>query len=40
MIKIGILNLQGDVSEHQTMAKNAVNKIGLKADVLKEFTIE
>ena len=38
MIKIGILNLQGDVSEHQTMAKNAVNKIGLKADVLKVKT--
>jgi len=38
MIKIGILDLQGDVSEHQIMAKNAVNKISLKADVLKVKT--
>lgn len=38
MIKIGILNLQGDVSEHRAMAKNAVNKISLKADVLKVKT--
>ena len=38
MIKIGILDLQGDVSEHQTMTKNAVNKMSLKADVLKVKT--
>lgn len=38
MIKIGILNLQGDVSEHRAMVKNAVNKISLKADVLKVKT--
>jgi 5'-phosphate synthase pdxT subunit len=38
MIKIGILDLQGDVSEHQMMAKNAVEKIGLKADVSKVKT--
>lgn len=38
MIKIGILDLQGDVSEHQMMAKNAVNKMSLKADILKVKT--
>jgi len=38
MIKIGILDLQGDVSEHQIMAKNAVNKMSLKADILKVKT--
>ncbi|MDO5836718.1 MAG: pyridoxal 5'-phosphate synthase glutaminase subunit PdxT [Methanobacterium sp.] len=38
MIKIGILDLQGDVSEHQMMVKNAVNKINLNAEVLKVKT--
>jgi pyridoxal 5''-phosphate synthase, glutaminase subunit Pdx2 len=38
MIKIGILDLQGDVSEHQVMVKNAVTKLNLKADVLKVKT--
>ncbi|MDY9922547.1 pyridoxal 5'-phosphate synthase glutaminase subunit PdxT [Methanobacterium sp.] len=38
MMKIGILDLQGDVSEHQVMTKKAVTKMGLKADVLKVKT--
>lgn len=38
MIKIGILDLQGDVSEHQVMTEKAVNKMNLKADVLKVKT--
>ena len=38
MMKIGILDLQGDVSEHQVMTKKAVVKMGLKADVSKVKT--
>jgi pyridoxal 5'-phosphate synthase pdxT subunit len=38
MMKIGILDLQGDVSEHQVMTKKAVSKMNLKADVLKVKT--
>ncbi len=38
MMKIGILDLQGDVSEHQIMTKKAVGKMGLKADVSKVKT--
>ena len=38
MMKIGILDLQGDVSEHQVMTKKAVGNMGLKADVLKVKT--
>ena len=37
-MKIGILDLQGDVSEHQVMTKKAVVKMGLKADVSKVKT--
>ena len=37
-MKIGILDLQGDVSEHQVMTKKAVGNMGLKADVLKVKT--
>lgn len=33
MVKIGILNLQGAVSEHYDMTKNAVKKLGLNIDV-------
>lgn len=38
MMKIGILDLQGDVSEHQVMTEKAVTKMNLKADVLKVKT--
>ncbi|AIS31470.1 MULTISPECIES: pyridoxal 5'-phosphate synthase glutaminase subunit PdxT [Methanobacterium] len=38
MVKIGILNLQGDVSEHQTMTQQAALKRGLEAEVLKVKT--
>ena len=33
MVKIGILNLQGAVSEHYGMTKNAVKNLGLNIDV-------
>lgn len=33
MIKIGILNLQGDVSEHVEMTKKTISKMKLEADV-------
>ncbi len=33
MMKIGILNLQGDVSEHLEMTKETVRKLNLEADV-------
>lgn len=33
MVKIGILNLQGAVSEHYDMTKNAVKNLGLSIDV-------
>lgn len=33
MVKIGILNLQGAVSEHYDMTKNAVKNLGLNIDV-------
>ena len=33
MVKIGILNLQGAVSEHYDMTKKAVNKMNLDIDV-------
>jgi 5'-phosphate synthase pdxT subunit len=35
MIKIGILDLQGDVSEHLEITKNAIDRMGLEAEVLK-----
>lgn len=38
MMKIGILDLQGDVSEHQLMTEKAVTRMNLKADVLKVKT--
>ena len=34
MVKIGILNLQGAVSEHYDMAKKAVEKLGVDVDVV------
>lgn len=33
MIKIGILDLQGDVSEHLEMTKKTINQMNLKAEV-------
>ncbi|BDZ69363.1 pyridoxal 5'-phosphate synthase glutaminase subunit PdxT [Methanobacterium ferruginis] len=38
MIKIGILNLQGDVSEHQAMTEKAIRKMNLEAEVMKVKT--
>ncbi len=35
MIKIGILNLQGDVSEHFKMTKKAVKNLKIDANVIK-----
>ena len=34
MVKVGILNLQGAVSEHYDMAKKAVEKLGVDVDVV------
>jgi 5'-phosphate synthase pdxT subunit len=38
MIRIGILDLQGDVSEHFEVTKEALNKINIESDVLKVKT--
>jgi len=38
MIKIGILNLQGDVSEHQAITEKAIKKMNLEAEVMKVKT--
>lgn len=38
MIKIGILDLQGDVSEHFEITKKALKKMNVDADVLKVKT--
>ncbi|MDI9624833.1 MAG: pyridoxal 5'-phosphate synthase glutaminase subunit PdxT [Methanothermobacter sp.] len=35
MIKIGILNLQGDVSEHLEMTKKAIKKLKIEAEAIK-----
>ncbi|WP_414469531.1 pyridoxal 5'-phosphate synthase glutaminase subunit PdxT [Methanobacterium sp. ACI-7] len=40
MIKIGILNLQGDVSEHFEMTEHALKDMNIKAEVLKVKTEE
>ncbi len=40
MVTIGILNLQGDVSEHFDMTKQALKEIGVEAEVLKVKTAE
>ncbi len=34
MVKVGILNLQGAVSEHYDMARKAVEKLGVDVDVM------
>lgn len=34
MVKVGILNLQGAVSEHYDMARKAVEKLGVDVDVV------
>lgn len=34
MLKIGILNLQGAVSEHYNITKKAINKMAIDADVI------
>lgn len=33
MVKIGILNLQGAVSEHYDLTKKAIEKLGLDIDL-------
>lgn len=38
MIRIGILNLQGDVSEHFEAMKKAIENMNIKAEVLKVKT--
>jgi pyridoxal 5'-phosphate synthase pdxT subunit len=38
MINLGILNLQGDVSEHIEATKNALNELKIHANVLKVKT--
>jgi 5'-phosphate synthase pdxT subunit len=38
MIKIGILDLQGDISEHVEMTQQTIGKMNLEADVLKVNT--
>ncbi len=40
MVSIGILNLQGDVSEHLDITKQALKDMDIKADVLKVKTAE
>jgi len=39
MISIGILDLQGDVSEHFEITKKALKKMGIKSNVLKVKTV-
>ena len=38
MIRIGILDLQGDVSEHFEATKKALKKMNIESDVLKVKT--
>jgi pyridoxal 5'-phosphate synthase pdxT subunit len=40
MIKIGILNLQGDVSEHYEITKKALEDMNIESDVFKVKTSE
>jgi len=40
MAIIGILNLQGDISEHFEITKQALKEMNLKAEVLKVKTVE
>jgi len=40
MVRIGILNLQGDVSEHFDITKQTLEDMKIKADVLKVKTYE
>lgn len=40
MAIIGILNLQGDISEHFEITKQALEEMNLKAEVLKVKTVE
>ena len=40
MVKIGILNLQGDVSEHFEITKQALKDMGISGEVLKVKTAE
>lgn len=40
MMKIGILNLQGDVSEHYEITKKALEDMNIEADVFKVKTRE
>ena len=39
MISIGILDLQGDVSEHFEATKKALKKLNVESDVLKVKTV-
>lgn len=38
MIKVGILSLQGDVSEHISHTRKAIKELGIKADVVETKT--
>lgn len=38
MIKIGVLDLQGDISEHVEMTQKTINKMNLEAEVIKVKT--
>ena len=40
MAIVGILNLQGDISEHFEITKQALKEMNLKAEVLKVKTVE
>lgn len=40
MVRIGILNLQGDVSEHLEITKQALEEMNIEAEVLKVKTTE
>ena len=40
MAIIGILNLQGDISEHFEITEQALEEMNLKADILKAKTVE
>jgi 5'-phosphate synthase pdxT subunit len=40
MVRIGILNLQGDVSEHFEITKKALDEMNIEAEVLKVKTAE
>lgn len=40
MIRIGILNLQGDVSEHYEITKKALEEMNIEADIFKVKTRE